>query len=181
MRSRYPFGTIDVVSEGKESVRADDHRAQGADPALLFSSRQKLRHLIKHGLPNRQIWTLPTEEKNHFVHRQVVANIIPVDRALIHQMPPGVWCEPSHPFGPPYLSNGVAHILVNSIGHLCSLHTSTELHVQDTGVVSQPPVISFVASQSGTVDARLLASTDANNLQSHTSATMQRCLAPETG
>lgn len=86
-------------------------------------------------------------------------------------MPTGVWCEPSHPIWTSYLSNGVAHILVNSIGHLCSLHTSSELHVQDTGVVSQPPVISFVASQSGTVDARLLACTDADNLQSHTSAT----------
>lgn len=79
VRSSYPFGAIDVVSEGKEGVRADDHRPQGAHPALLFSGRQKLRHLIKHGLPNRQIWTLPTEEKDHFVHRQVVANIIPVD------------------------------------------------------------------------------------------------------
>lgn len=64
-----------------------------------------------------------------------------------------------------YLSNGVAHILVNCIGHLCSLHTGTELHVQDTRVVSQPPVISFVTCQSGTVDTRLLTRTDTNNLQ----------------
>lgn len=35
------------------------------------------------------------------VHRQVGANIIPVDSALIDQMPTGVWCEPSRPFGPP--------------------------------------------------------------------------------
>lgn len=64
-----------------------------------------------------------------------------------------------------YLSNGVAHILVNCIGHLCSLDTSTELHVQDTRVVSQPPVISFVTCQSGAVDTRLLTRTDTNDLQ----------------
>lgn len=64
-----------------------------------------------------------------------------------------------------YLSNSVAHILVNCIGHLCPLHTSTELHVQDTRVVSQPPVISFVTCQSGAVDPRLLTRTDTNNLQ----------------
>lgn len=64
-----------------------------------------------------------------------------------------------------YLSNSVAHILVDCIGHLCSLHTSTEPHVQDTRVVSQPPVISFVTCQSGTVDTRLLTRANTNNLQ----------------
>lgn len=70
VRSSYPFGTIDVVSEGKEGIRADDHRLQGADPVLLFSSSQRLGHLIKHGLPNRQIWTLPTEKMHYFVTKK---------------------------------------------------------------------------------------------------------------
>lgn len=63
-----------------------------------------------------------------------------------------------------YLSNGVAHILVNSIGHLCSLHSTAKLHVQDTRVVSQPPVISFVTCQTRAVDTRLLTCTDTDNL-----------------
>lgn len=96
VRSSYPFGTIDVVSEGKEGVRADDHRPQRADPALLFSSRQKLRHLIKHGLPNRQIWTLPTEEMDYFVTKKSsqtggCKKQIPIDSPLI---------QPSHRSGP---------------------------------------------------------------------------------
>lgn len=33
----YPFGTIYVISEGEECVRADSHCLQGADPVLLFS------------------------------------------------------------------------------------------------------------------------------------------------
>lgn len=33
----YPFGTIYVISEGEEGIRADGHGLQGADPGLLFS------------------------------------------------------------------------------------------------------------------------------------------------
>lgn len=65
---------------------------------------------------------------------------------------------------PSYLSNGVAHILVNSIGHLRSLHSTAKLHVQDTWVMSQPPVISFVTCQTCAVDTRLLTCTDTDNL-----------------
>lgn len=65
-RSSYPFGPVDVVSEGKEGVRAEDHRPQRADPVLLLSSRQRLGDLVKHGLPNGQIWALPTEETDSF-------------------------------------------------------------------------------------------------------------------
>lgn len=43
-----PFCTIYVISEGEEGVRADSHTLQGADPVLLFSVRQKLRHLFIH-------------------------------------------------------------------------------------------------------------------------------------
>ncbi len=63
-----------------------------------------------------------------------------------------------------YLSNGVAHILVDSIGHLCSLHTATKLHVQHTRVVSEPPVISFVTCQPCAVDTGLLTCTDTDYL-----------------
>lgn len=69
-----------------------------------------------------------------------------------------------HPLFAPYLSNCVAHVLVNCVGHLRSLHTTTKLHVQDTRVVSQPPVISFVTSQPCAVDSRLLTCTNTNNL-----------------
>lgn len=31
----YPFGPIDVISEGEEGVGADGHGLQGADPVLL--------------------------------------------------------------------------------------------------------------------------------------------------
>ena len=64
----------------------------------------------------------------------------------------------------PYLSNSVAHILVDCIGHLCSLYAAAKLHVQDSRVVSQPPVIGFVPCQPCAVDTGLLTSTDANNL-----------------
>lgn len=63
-----------------------------------------------------------------------------------------------------YLSNGVADILVDCVGHLRSLHTTAKLHVQDTRVVSQPPVISFVTCQACAVDTRLLTRSNANNL-----------------
>jgi len=66
---------------------------------------------------------------------------------------------------PSYLSNGVAHILVDGVGHLCSLHTAAKLHVKDTWVVSQPPVISLVTRQPCAVDTRLLTSTNTNNLR----------------
>lgn len=75
----------------------------------------------------------------------------------------------------PHLSYGVAHILVDGVGHLCSLHAGSELHVQDPRVVPQPPVIRFVACQPGTVDARLLTRADADDLQQPTAAaTLQR-------
>ena len=63
-----------------------------------------------------------------------------------------------------YLSDGVAHKLVDGVGHLRSLHTVAKLHAQHTRVVSEPPVISFVACQPCAVDTRLLTRTDTNNL-----------------
>lgn len=65
---------------------------------------------------------------------------------------------------PPYLSNSVTDILVNCIGHLRSLYTTAKLHVQDTRVVSQPPVIGFVTCKTCAVDTRLLTCSDTNNL-----------------
>lgn len=75
---------------------------------------------------------------------------------------------PDSPLIPPYLSNGITDILVNCIGHLCSLHTAAKLHVQDTRVVSQPPVISFVTRKTCAVDTRLLSRSDTNNLKNTT-------------
>lgn len=75
-----------------------------------------------------------------------------------------------HPFPPPHthLSNGVADVLVDSVGHLGSLHSAAELHVEDARVMSQPPVISLVTCQPCAVDARLLTCTNTHNLNIHT-------------
>lgn len=56
----YLFGTIYVISEREEGIRADSHCLQGADPVLLFSLRQRLRNLFIHGLPYCQVWALST-------------------------------------------------------------------------------------------------------------------------
>lgn len=65
----------------------------------------------------------------------------------------------------PHLSNGVAHILVDCVGHLCSLHTTAKLHAQDSRVVPEPPVVSFVTRQPSAVDTRLLPCTNTDNLE----------------
>lgn len=65
---------------------------------------------------------------------------------------------------PPHLSDGIAHILVDRVGHLCSFQATAKLHVQDTWVVPEPPVISFVTRQPSAVDTRLLPRTNTNNL-----------------
>lgn len=64
----YPFCTIYVISEGEEGVRADSHTLQGADPVLLFSVRQKLRHLFIHRLPNCQVWALSQNRQAGYVY-----------------------------------------------------------------------------------------------------------------
>lgn len=65
----------------------------------------------------------------------------------------------------PHLSDGVAHILVDCVGHLCSLHTTAKLHAQDSRVVPEPPVVSFVTRQPSAVDTRLLPRTNTDNLE----------------
>lgn len=69
---------------------------------------------------------------------------------------------------PTHLSNGAAHVLVYGVGHLGTLHTAAELHVQHGRVMSQPPVVSLVACQPCAVDTGLLARTNADNLNIHT-------------
>lgn len=64
----YPFGTINVISEGEEGVRTDGDGLQGADPVLLFSHRQRLRHLFIHRLPNCQVWALSTHNTGLLTH-----------------------------------------------------------------------------------------------------------------
>lgn len=64
----HPFGTIYIISEGEEGVRADSHGLQGADPVLLFSCWQRLGHLFKHWLPKCQVWTLSTRRMKIFIH-----------------------------------------------------------------------------------------------------------------
>lgn len=79
-----------------------------------------------------------------------------------------MWLEDTPPPPPTHLSNGVADVLVNSVGHLGSLHSAAELHVEDARVMSQPPVISLVTCQPCAVDARLLTCTNTHNLNIHT-------------
>lgn len=68
------------------------------------------------------------------------------------------------PGRPPYLPNGAADVLVDSVGHLRSLHAAAKLHGQDTRVVPQPPVVHFVPSQPRAMDTRLLTGTNTDNL-----------------
>lgn len=82
-----------------------------------------------------------------------------------------LWLDPPPPSSPPphtHLSNGVADVLVDSVGHLGSLHSAAELHAEDARVMSQPPVISLVTCQSCAVDAGLLTCTNTHNLNIHT-------------
>lgn len=51
----YPFGAVDVVSEGEEGVGADSHSLQGADPVPPVGLGQRLRDLLVHRLPHRQV------------------------------------------------------------------------------------------------------------------------------
>ena len=67
----YPFSTIYVISEGEEGVRADSYSLQGADPVLLFSFWQELRHFVILRLPYGQVWALSTQNTRntrHFVN-----------------------------------------------------------------------------------------------------------------
>lgn len=67
-----------------------------------------------------------------------------------------------------HLSDGVTDVLVDSVGHLGSLHSAAELHAEDARVMSQPPVISLVTCQPCAVDAGLLTCTNTHNLNIHT-------------
>lgn len=52
---------------------------------------------------------------------------------------------------------------VDGIGFVCSLCTLFEGEREDSGVVTQPPVVGFVTCQSGTVNSGLLACTETND------------------
>lgn len=65
-RVSYPFGPIDVVSEGEEGVGAEGDAPQGTHPGLPLSVGQRLRDVFVHRLPHVQVWTLNTQ--NHRVY-----------------------------------------------------------------------------------------------------------------
>lgn len=54
----YLSGTLHVVSEREESIRAEGHGLQGADPVLAFSIRKQLWYFLKKALPQSQVWAL---------------------------------------------------------------------------------------------------------------------------
>lgn len=65
----------------------------------------------------------------------------------------------------PYLTDGPRDVLVNRIGDLCPLHSTSELHGEHAGVMPQPPVVGLVPGQAGAVDPGLLPCPNANHLQ----------------
>ncbi len=59
----YPFGAVNIVPEGEESIWTEGHSLQRTDPVLFLNLWQSLRNLVKQTLPNLHIWTLMNKKK----------------------------------------------------------------------------------------------------------------------
>eukprot|EP00128_Syssomonas_multiformis_P015058 Colp12_sorted_trinity150504_noHs@9992 len=62
------------------------------------------------------------------------------------------------------LAHSAAHVHIDSVGTVGTLHLLLELQVEDEGVLAEPPVVSLLPSKACAVDAGLLACTKTNNL-----------------
>lgn len=70
-----------------------------------------------------------------------------------------------HPGQGFYLADGSSHILIDGIGDLCPLHSGFKLHREHSWVMPEPPKVRLVSGQARAVDPRLLACSNAHNLQ----------------